>query len=96
MRHMAIHDPDSGIRAKNEALKMGRQKKVITDDFAYEGESDSMEANSEMIEEDLTENEEEEGVLEGEDGDQYVVLEVIQVPEEDDEEGDKTVEYEGK
>lgn len=82
LRHMTLHDPESGLQQQQFALKLGRQKKVhiidghkvevIPDDEEYEGEE--------------TEESEGEGELEmeeGEDGNQYVVLQMIQVQSED-------------
>lgn len=28
MRHMAVHDPESSLQEKQQALKIGRQKKI--------------------------------------------------------------------
>lgn len=28
IRHMAVHDPESSLQEKQQALKMGRQKKI--------------------------------------------------------------------
>lgn len=90
---MAIHDPESAAQEKALALKIGRQKKIqIIDGQQVEvmpGESD---------EEDEDEDEDEEDdedhnmmAVEGQDGQQYVVLEVIQLQDGDEGEGPTAV-----
>merc|ERR1711913_232530 len=90
IRHMALHDPDSTAQEKAMALKIGRQKKIqIIDGQQVE----VLTGDDEDDEEDLMDQSEPEeaavgtGVeqkmmaVEGQDGQQYVVLEVIQLPE---------------
>lgn len=77
LRHMAVHDPESSIQEKQLALKLGRQKKVqIIDGQPVE------------VVPHLDGSEDEEGddmmAVEGSDGQQYVVLEVIQLAEGDE------------
>ncbi|XP_075228493.1 uncharacterized protein LOC142328594 isoform X2 [Lycorma delicatula] len=73
IRHMSVHDPDSTAQEKAMALKLGRQKKIqIIDGQQVEvipGEDDDEEEelNGSMM------------AVEGSDGQQYVVLEVIQL-----------------
>lgn len=79
---MALHDPESSAYEEKQALKEGRQKKVnITleqvDEFETEEEDEAEE------EDDDEETEEEMMTVEGEDG-QYVVLEVIQLQDEEE------------
>jgi len=75
IRHMAIHDPDSSAHEKALALKLGRQKRIqIIDGQQVEVIDD---------EEDEDENEAQVLAVEGEDGQQYVVLEVIQLQDGD-------------
>ncbi|KAF7992198.1 hypothetical protein HCN44_001523 [Aphidius gifuensis] len=66
IRHMAVHDPESSLQEKNRALKIGRQKRIqIVDGQRVEV---------------MTEKDEDEMMaVEGSDGQQYVVLEVIQL-----------------
>lgn len=71
IRHMAIHDPDSSIHEKQLALKLGRQKKIQMID----GQKVEVMAG-------MGSDDEEDGdmmAVEGSDGQQYVVLEVIQL-----------------
>lgn len=89
IRHMAVHDPESSLQEKQQALKMGRQKKiqiidgqrveVMTGDLASKlrGYEDDDEEEEEEEEEEL--EDEEMMAVEGTDGQQYVVLEVIQL-----------------
>lgn len=81
IRHMAVHDPESSIMEKQLALKLGRQKKVQMID----GQQVEVMPGAGSDEEDEEEEEEEdEGdvmAVEGTDGQQYVVLEVIQLGE---------------
>jgi len=77
IRHMALHDPESTEQAKAIALKIGRQKKIqVIDGQRVEvltGESEDEE------DPDL----EGEGIpMTGDDGQHYVVLEVIQLPDD--------------
>merc|ERR1711976_538450 len=92
IRHMALHDPESTEQEKALALKIGRQKKIqIIDGQHVEvltGEDD--EDEEEYEDEDDLDDELVGGhpgehqkmmAVEGQDGQQYVVLEVIQLPE---------------
>lgn len=66
---MAIHDPDASAQEKAQALKIGRQKRLQL-------------INGEEVEVYADDNDEEELMaVEGHDGNQYVVLEVIQLQE---------------
>lgn len=89
IRHMAVHDPDSAAKAEQIALKAGRQKRIhlVDGQLLSENEDD---------EEDEEENENEMMAVEGEDGQQYVVLEVYNMDEQnqDEEEGDQGIEEE--
>ncbi|KAK0177667.1 hypothetical protein PV328_001699 [Microctonus aethiopoides] len=74
IRHMAVHDPESSLQEKQQALKMGRQKKIQIIDgqrvevmTGYDDEDEEEEDEDEMM------------AVEGSDGQQYVVLEVIQL-----------------
>ncbi|KAL7287247.1 hypothetical protein TKK_0018376 [Trichogramma kaykai] len=86
IRHMAVHDPESSVQEKQQALKMGRQKKIqIIDGQRVEvltGDYTKLKGYDEL--EDEEEDEEDEDMMdtvEGSDGQQYVVLEVIQLPD---------------
>lgn len=82
IRHMALHDPDSSAREEQLALKEGRQKRVnitLEQVDEYEGEEDEDEED----EEDEDDDQDEVMTVEGEDG-QYVVLEVIQLQDEEE------------
>ncbi|KAK6627614.1 hypothetical protein RUM44_010092 [Polyplax serrata] len=74
IRHLAVHDPESSTNEKALALKLGRQKKIQFID-------------GQQVEV-LTGDEEDETVADGEvmihGGQQYVVLEVIQLQDEED------------
>ena len=75
---MALHDPESSAQEKAIALKIGRQKKIqVIDGQRVEvltGESD---------EEEDPDLEPGTGLpMQGEDGQHYVVLEVIQLPDD--------------
>ncbi|XP_063633018.1 transcriptional repressor CTCF-like isoform X1 [Cydia splendana] len=81
IRHLAIHDPDSGHTERALALKIGRQRKIkYMQPRAQEEANDSDDNN--MVKLGLTSNELRRGelvtVADG-DGQQYVVLEVIQL-----------------
>nr|CAI5853666.1 unnamed protein product [Callosobruchus analis] len=81
IRHMALHDPDPDIQRKQMELKLGRQKKIqMIDGQQVEvvpgGQMCGI--NSEGEEED-EEDEIDMMAVEGADGQQYVVLEVIQL-----------------
>lgn len=79
IRHMALHDPESSAQEKAFALRIGRQKKIqVIDGQRVEvltGESDE-EEDPELVGEDGTMG------MQGEDGQHYVVLEVIQLPDD--------------
>ncbi|XP_014244316.1 transcriptional repressor CTCFL-like isoform X2 [Cimex lectularius] len=84
IRHMSAHDPDSAAHEIALALKLGRQKKIqIIDGQQVEVIPDAEDEDEEEIEES--------GVMdssvvavEGNDGQQYVVLEVIQLNDGED------------
>ena len=70
---MALHDPDSTAQEKAMALKIGRQKKIQVIDGQ----------RVEVMTEGSDDEEEMEGVaMQGDDGQHYVVLEVIQLPDD--------------
>lgn len=71
IRHMAIHDPDSSIQEKQLALKLGRQKKIQMIDGQQVEVMPGMESDEE--------DESDVMAVDGADGQQYVVLEVIQL-----------------
>jgi len=88
IRHMALHDPDSTEQEKAMALKLGRQKKIqIIDGQQVEvltgddEEEDEEEDPDDPMEQKMM-------AVEGQDGQQYVVLEVIQLPENQDQNQD--------
>uniref|UniRef100_A0A6A7G3A1 CCCTC-binding factor n=2 Tax=Hirondellea gigas TaxID=1518452 RepID=A0A6A7G3A1_9CRUS len=68
IRHMAIHDPDASAQEKAQALKIGRQKRLQL----INGQEVEVYTNEEDEDADLM-------AVEGHDGNQYVVLEVIQL-----------------
>lgn len=68
---MAIHDPDSSIQEKQLALKLGRQKKIQMIDGQQVEVMPGMESDEE--------DESDVMAVDGADGQQYVVLEVIQL-----------------
>ncbi|XP_022901412.2 transcriptional repressor CTCFL [Onthophagus taurus] len=73
IRHMAVHDPDSSIQEKQLALKLGRQKKIqMIDGQQVEVMGSGLGSDDEEEESDMM-------AVEGSDGQQYVVLEVIQL-----------------
>ncbi|XP_011314034.1 transcriptional repressor CTCF-like isoform X2 [Fopius arisanus] len=73
IRHMAVHDPESSLQEKQQALKIGRQKKIqIIDGQRVEVMTGYDDDEEEEEEEDMM-------AVEGSDGQQYVVLEVIQL-----------------
>ncbi|XP_072930939.1 uncharacterized protein [Epargyreus clarus] len=86
IRHLAVHDPESGHHERSLALKLGRQKMIVPDRID-EMSKDSNEDDSEDEDGDLKLDEETESDLKrgelvtvGDSGDQqYVVLEVIQL-----------------
>ncbi|RZF44236.1 hypothetical protein LSTR_LSTR003876 [Laodelphax striatellus] len=83
IRHLSVHDPDSSAQEKAIALKMGRQRKlqniggqqveVIPGDDE-DDEDDDDELNGQVM------------AVEGSDGQQYVVLEVIQLQDDNGQE----------
>ncbi|XP_052746494.1 transcriptional repressor CTCF isoform X2 [Bicyclus anynana] len=88
IRHLAIHDPESGHLERALALKLGRQKKIhFVDTNAKLQSSNSEDEGEELMKIDLSGKQLERGelltVADG-DGQQYVVLEVIQTDDSDD------------
>lgn len=77
IRHMAIHDPESAVHERAMALKIGRQKRIQlvngqqVEVLDEESEEEDEESDSNMVQ------------VEGLDGQQYVVLEVIQLQDGD-------------
>ncbi|XP_014290440.1 transcriptional repressor CTCFL [Halyomorpha halys] len=87
IRHMSAHDPESSAAEKALALKLGRQKKVqIIDGQQVEVMPGEDGDEEEEMETDIDGNV---VAVEGSDGQQYVVLEVIQL--QDSEECDPQV-----
>ncbi|XP_046997162.1 transcriptional repressor CTCFL isoform X2 [Schistocerca americana] len=78
IRHMAVHDPESSAQEKALALKLGRQKKIQIID----GQQVEVMAGEDEDEDD-EDSESEMMAVEGQDGQQYVVLEVIQLQDGD-------------
>lgn len=93
---MALHDPESTEQEKALALKIGRQKKiqiidgqqveVLTGDDEDEEDEDEMDLDEDDLPDPTgghlgTGVEQKMMAVEGQDGQQYVVLEVIQLPE---------------
>merc|ERR1712109_179420 len=80
IRHMALHDPESTEQEKALALKIGRQKKIQIIDGQH---VEVFTGDDEEDEDDLVDPNVEQKMMavEGQDGQQYVVLEVIQLPE---------------
>lgn len=77
IRHMALHDPESSAREEQLALKEGRQKRVnVTLEEIEEEEEDEEDEDEDSDDQEMM-------TVEGEDG-QYVVLEVIQLQEDED------------
>lgn len=78
IRHMAVHDPNSNVKEEAMQLKLGRQKRIramgLHQSHLLNGGDTEPETDDEMEQDD-------ENVMsmEGEDGQQYVVLEVIQI-----------------
>jgi len=79
IRHMALHDPDSTAQEKAIALKIGRRKKIQIID----GQQVEVMTEGEEDDEDLSDLESDEDsdmmAVQGQDGQHYVVLEVIQL-----------------
>lgn len=96
IRHLAVHDPDSAVHEKTLALKLGRQKKIhIIEGQPVEmmqGHTIGLDSDEELEpdDEDLTLEENSDGqsmmAVSSGDGQQYVVLEVIQLHGEGGEE----------
>lgn len=97
---MALHDPDSSIREEAMALKMGRRKRIQIIDGQqveiYQSNDDSEEEEEDEDEEEYLEEVkpkvEGQGKrkelyvnVKGDDGQQYVVLEVIQMQDGEEE-----------
>ncbi|XP_054273871.1 transcriptional repressor CTCF-like isoform X3 [Macrosteles quadrilineatus] len=81
IRHMSVHDPESSAHEKAVALKIGRQKKIQI--------IDGQQVEVMPGEDDEDEEDEMDGSMvsmEGADGQQYVVLEVIQLQDSDGQE----------
>lgn len=76
IRHMALHDPESSAREEQLALKEGRQKRVNVT-------LEEIDEEDEEEDEDEDSDDQEVMTVEGEDG-QYVVLEVIQLQDDED------------
>lgn len=72
IRHMAIHDPDLSLQEKQLALKLGRQKKIQMIDGQQVEVMPQLGSEDEDEDSDMM-------AVEGSDGQQYVVLEVIQL-----------------
>ncbi|XP_043678967.1 transcriptional repressor CTCFL isoform X1 [Vespula pensylvanica] len=80
IRHMAVHDPESSLQEKQQALKIGRQKKIqIIDGQRVEVMTGDLASKLKGYEEEEEEDEDDMMAVEGSDGQQYVVLEVIQL-----------------
>lgn len=94
IRHMSLHDPDSSVREHAMALKVGRKKRVqivngqqieymgFEDEEEYEGEEDYVDGEDETsIEQDMP-TKKETLMAVGEDGQRYMVVEVINMEDE--------------
>jgi len=83
---MAVHDPDASAQEKAVALKLGRQKKIQIIDgqqvTVMPGDHDA----DDLEDEDDDLDNENMMAVEGTDGQQYVVLEVIQLQDGDGQE----------
>lgn len=95
IRHMSLHDPDSTVREHAMALKVGRKKRVqivngqqveyigFEDEEEYEGEEDYVDAEDDTsIDQDLPEKKETIMAV-GDDGQRYMVVEVINMEEDE-------------
>lgn len=95
IRHMSLHDPDSSVREHAMALKVGRKKRVqivngqqveyigFEDEEEYEGEEDYVDGEDETsIEQDMSTKKETIMAI-GEDGQRYMVVEVINMEEDE-------------
>lgn len=85
IRHLASHDPDPVIQKNRLELKLGRQKKIQMID----GQQVEVVAGMDTEDEDEESDEDDEDnmdmmAVEGSDGQQYVVLEVIQLADGDE------------
>jgi len=88
---MAVHDPESSIREDAIALKMGRQKRLQMID----GEQIEL-LNDESSEEECSEEGGNETMeVDPEEDSEYVVLEVIQLPEDEEQNADNQQEMSG-
>lgn len=72
---MAVHDPESSVHEKQLALKLGRQKKIQMID----GQQVEVMPGIDSEEEEDEDEDSDMMAVEGSDGQQYVVLEVIQL-----------------
>ncbi|XP_014481735.1 PREDICTED: transcriptional repressor CTCF-like isoform X4 [Dinoponera quadriceps] len=80
IRHMAVHDPESSLQEKQQALKIGRQKKIqIIDGQRVEVMTGDSKLKGYEDEEEEEDEEDAMMAVQGSDGQQYVVLEVIQL-----------------
>lgn len=93
---MSLHDPDSTIREHAIALKVGRKKRVqvvngqqveyigFEDEEEYEGEEDYVDGDDDGSEEELSTSSKKETLMAvGEDGQRYMVVEVINMEEDE-------------
>lgn len=100
IRHMALHDPDSSVREEAMALKMGRRKRIqiidgqqveiYQNDDSEEEEEDEEDDEEEYLEE-MKPKVEGQGKhkelyvnVKGDNGQQYVVLEVLEMQDGED------------
>ncbi|XP_043218623.1 transcriptional repressor CTCF-like [Amphibalanus amphitrite] len=83
IRHLAIHDPEASAAEKQLALKLGRETKVslMNESLQYEDEELVGDAGSAE-----SGGEQKVVAVQGQDGQQYVVLEVIQLQDANGEE----------
>ncbi|XP_024884026.1 transcriptional repressor CTCF-like isoform X4 [Temnothorax curvispinosus] len=81
IRHMAVHDPESSLQEKQQALKIGRQKKIqIIDGQRVEVMTGDLASKLKGYDDEEEEEDEDDMMaVQGSDGQQYVVLEVIQL-----------------
>ncbi|XP_037076323.1 transcriptional repressor CTCF-like, partial [Pollicipes pollicipes] len=80
IRHLAIHDPEASAAEKQLALKLGRETKVslLGNEPMYQDEDDMMTEDKDQAQKMVA--------VQGQDGQQYVVLEVIQLQDANGEE----------
>lgn len=98
IRHMSLHDPDSTVREHAMALKVGRKKRVqivngqqveygyedgFEDEEEYEGEEDYVDAEDENSMDDELPDKKETIMAVGDDGQRYMVVEVINMEEDE-------------